>query len=66
MYGHSQVVESLLSKGAKIDSKDMNGKTPLSLAATEGHPQVVESLLSKGAKIDSKDRNGNTPLSLAV
>jgi ankyrin repeat protein len=41
------VVKLLLKKGAKVESKDKMGMTPLDWAAGEGHEAVVK-LLEKG------------------
>lgn len=48
--GNEGVVKLLLEKGADIDSRDKNGKTPLSAAAQFWHDGVVKLLLEKGAK----------------
>jgi hypothetical protein len=63
---HEAVVRLLLEKGAERDSKDNNGRTPLSRAAMMGHEAVVRLLLEKGAERDSKDSDGRTPLSRAA
>jgi ankyrin repeat protein len=64
--GYEAVVQLLLEKGAKMESKDRYSPTPLSLAAELGHEAVVKQLLEKGAKLESKSNNGRTPLSLAA
>ncbi|KAH0595387.1 hypothetical protein MHUMG1_06562 [Metarhizium humberi] len=60
------IVQLLLDKGAKVDSKDEYGWTPLSHAAMRGHKAIVELLLKKGANIGSKDFMGQTPLMVAA
>ena len=45
----------LLEKGAELESKDKDGRTPLSRAAENGHEAVVKLLLEKGAELESKD-----------
>lgn len=50
--GWEAVVELLLQKGAKVESKDDFGKTPLSIAAGNGHEAVVELLLQNGAELE--------------
>jgi ankyrin repeat protein len=49
-------------KGAELDSKDDDGRTPLSWAAALGYEAVAKLLLEKGAELESKDDDGQTPL----
>ena len=66
-YGHLEIAEILISRGADLDAEDPDYSTPLYLAAEEGHPKVVEFLISKGAKVNVKNsRWGYTPLHRAV
>lgn len=37
MNGHEAIIKLLLEKGAEFDSKDNNGRAPLSFAAGNGH-----------------------------
>jgi ankyrin repeat protein len=55
-----------LEKGVEIETKDDNGKAPLSWAAEEGHDTVVKLLLEEGANIGTKAGSGRTPLLLAA
>lgn len=64
--GDKSAVRLLLNKGAYIESKDSQGRTPLSCAVQEGHEALVKLLLEKGSNIDSKDIDGRTPLFWAV
>ncbi|XP_077980292.1 transient receptor potential cation channel subfamily A member 1-like isoform X2 [Glandiceps talaboti] len=50
----------------KINDDDVDGRTPLLLAAEEGYDKVVRQLLKNGADISSKDENRRTPLALAA
>jgi ankyrin repeat protein len=59
------VVNLLLEKGAELDSKDDNGRTPL-WYATDGREAVVNLLVEKGAELDSKDNHGLMPLFYAA
>lgn len=53
----------LYDKGTDANSKDGNGRTPLSLSSQNGHIRVVETLLQHNADANLKDGNGRTPLS---
>lgn len=59
--GRLKIVQLLLEYGAPLDV-DLDGFTPLHIAASNGFTQGVEYLLSKGAGIDSIDFRGATPL----
>ncbi|KAI5792862.1 ankyrin repeat-containing domain protein [Pyronema domesticum] len=62
-YGNNtQTLISLLEHGADIESRDMLGRTALSLAALARNMETVQFLLEKGVDIDSKDNLGRTPL----
>lgn len=63
--GIKKTVKELLQEGAKPNTMNSNGRTPLSWAAEEGYEEVVKLLLEKGADLDCKDNKGRTPLSWA-
>ena len=66
-YGHLEIADILISRGADLDADDPYYSTPLYLAAEEGHPEVVEFLISKGAKVNVKSSwSGYTPLHRAA
>ena len=60
-----EVMELLLSAGAKIDAQDPEGNTPLHLATRVGGMAGVEFLTSKGARLDLRNKQGETALMLA-
>ncbi|XP_010146323.1 PREDICTED: ankyrin-1-like, partial [Eurypyga helias] len=64
--GHLTLMEYLISKGAKTDVKDKEGRTPLHRAAEKGHGDAVRVLLRCGACMYSLDTEGKTPLHLAA
>jgi ankyrin repeat protein len=65
--GNEVVVKLLLEKGAELETKDSNNRTPLSWATENGHETIVKLLVEKGAKFETKDRYyGRTPLSWAA
>ncbi len=74
--GTPQVVALLLEKGAKIEqpvkiakddpSREMDGATPLLLAAGFGRIEVVELLLARGADSKARTSNGYNAAMFAV
>ncbi len=64
--GNIGEVKVLLSHGAKVNSYDSNGNTPLHLAAYRGHLDVVKLLIANGALVDAQDPRYITPLHLAA
>ncbi|XP_061486475.1 CARD- and ANK-domain containing inflammasome adapter protein-like [Rhineura floridana] len=64
-HGHSEIIDYLISKGARAEVKDKNGKTPLHRAAERGHDKAVKILLRSGANMYSLDQDSNSPLHLA-
>ncbi|KAI8710751.1 SesA domain-containing protein [Fusarium sp. LHS14.1] len=63
---HLKNIARLFSKRAKVDARDMYGRTPLSYAALNGHVAVVQRLVKAKARIDSQDEIGGTPISYAL
>jgi ankyrin repeat protein len=66
--GDEVMVKLLLEKGGvDINSKDMEGRTVLSLAAGSGHEAVVKLLLEQcDVDVNSRDNEGRTPLLFAA
>jgi ankyrin repeat protein len=63
------MIELLLETGkADVNSKDGDGRTPLSWAAVNGHEAVIKLLLETSkVDVESKDTEyGRTPLSWAA
>ncbi|KAK2593104.1 hypothetical protein QQS21_009194 [Conoideocrella luteorostrata] len=56
----------LADRGAEVDAKDDNERTPLSWASNNGREAMVKVLLEKGADVETKDNDGRTPLLLAT
>ncbi len=59
-------VRTLIEKGAKINLKDMEGKTPLSYAMELESLEVAQILIANGADIFSPDKRGTTPFDIAI
>jgi ankyrin repeat protein len=60
-------VRLLLGRGVQPDRKDIEGRTPLCLAALSGYTRIVEILLEHGG-VDrlSRDKAGRTPQEIAA
>ena len=61
-----EMVKVLISKGAKIEAKDLHGRTPFWCAALYGQYFNLEILYRNGANAEVQDHNGETPLMMAV
>jgi ankyrin repeat protein len=51
-----------LDRGAALDGRDEQGRTPLVIAAMRGFPRIVDRLLRAGAYAPLTDRDGRTAL----
>ena len=56
--GDIAIIETMLSHGLDINSKDSDGDTPLMIAALNGKMEAVNYLLDKGADPFLKGDNG--------
>lgn len=61
-HGHLNIVEILLSGGARVNLPTLSENTALTAAAANGHKEVVKSLLANGAKVDTTNGVGLTAL----
>jgi len=64
--GDVQEVARLLAAGANPNVKDLDGRTPLHIAAEQSRADLVELLLRHGADPNARDADGETPLHKAV
>ncbi len=67
-YGHTKIVEFLITEGAFIEAQMIYGKmTSLQIASQQGHLKIVKLLLSAGAEVDHNlNRDKYTPLHYAA
>lgn len=65
-YGYPDVVRTLLSKGAEIESRDNRGMTALHHASCNGHDAVIQLLLERGKYIEGSSNPGFTALHFAA
>jgi ankyrin repeat protein len=59
-------VELLLKYGARVDTRDVKGRTALHFSASGGFPNIVALLLSHGAPINAMNSNKETALHYAA
>lgn len=63
-YGHFEVAELLLKKGANVNATDLWKYTALHEASSKGKIDIVKLLLRYGADVNKKNRDGDSPLDL--
>ena len=66
LYGHIEVVETLLGNGASVDAQDKHGRTVLHYASLKGHNDVVITLLDNGASALHRNEFGRTAIDWAI
>ena len=64
--GDNDAVKKLLDRGAAVNVKDPDGRTPLTEAVWGNHVAIVKLLLEKGADPGARKTDGATPMSIAV
>jgi ankyrin repeat protein len=62
---HKDTAKALLDRGAEIDTRADDGRTPLMLAASKGFADLVSFFLQEGADRSLTDNSGNTAATLA-
>jgi uncharacterized protein len=60
--GQTQRVIALLEEGAKVNSRDRNGDSPLNMAAAKGNVALANVLLKANADVNLANVAGVTPL----
>ncbi|MDI9313406.1 MAG: ankyrin repeat domain-containing protein [Hydrotalea sp.] len=65
-FGHADVVQLFLNKGADVNQAEiLDGWTALMYAIDEGFVEIVRLLLKNGADVNQPDNNGGSCLMLA-
>jgi len=67
-YGHIEIAEFLIGKGANINAINKDGDTPLHIAVKEGNKKIAKFLLNQDANININaiNKDGDTLLHIAV
>ena len=63
--GDVRVVKELLDKGAYVNVRDPDGRTPLTEAVWNNNGELVRLLIDRGANVNTRKNDGATPLSIA-
>ncbi|XP_065211472.1 uncharacterized protein LOC135839390 [Planococcus citri] len=63
---HLEVAVTLISKGAHVNCKNINGITPLYFAVVCGQQEITKILLKHGANVDIVEQNSKTVLHVAA
>ena len=61
-YGRLDICRLLINKGAQLEARNSDGKTPLHRAACGGHVEIVRLLCDHGADVEVQDDSGMRPL----
>lgn len=64
--GDMEQVQEALQSGAKVNTKDENGWTPLLRASGKGYTDIVRTLIQAGADLDWEATTGQTALNVAA
>ena len=60
--GHGDIVDLLISRGARVNVLNMGDDTPLHCAAQNGHVHIVKKLVQQKCSVNVLNEHGNTPL----
>ncbi|AIL65862.1 Ankyrin repeat protein [Rickettsiales bacterium Ac37b] len=63
---YHQIISRIIELGINVDSRNINGETPLHLAAERGNTETIITLVNNGASLGLPSRAGDTPLHYAA
>ncbi|AZL16361.1 ankyrin repeat domain-containing protein [Rickettsiales endosymbiont of Stachyamoeba lipophora] len=63
---YQTLISNLIMKGADLEARNNDGRTPLHIAASNALLDLVRILIANGANINALDSKQNTPLHLAA
>ncbi len=58
---HTDVVNVLLRRGAKVELVSTSQRTPLHVACFRGNKEIIVSLVKHGSNINAQEKEGNAP-----
>jgi uncharacterized protein len=64
--GDTAAVKELLNRGVNANTRDPDGRTPLTEAAYYGHTEIVKLLLDHGADVFARKAHGETAYDMAA
>ncbi|POX53154.1 hypothetical protein C3489_16375 [Streptomyces sp. Ru71] len=59
--GDADAVRAALARGARLETRDADGRTPLLRAALADHVQAARALVAAGADVDARDDRQDSP-----
>jgi len=62
----TEIIEELLNSKADVNTKDIDGDTPLHDAAINGYTDAVKMLLKRGADLNVRNKDNMTALHVAL
>jgi len=63
-YNHIRLAKLLISKGADVNARDINGYTPIHKSALNGHTEIVRLLIANNVNVNVNGRR--SPLRWAI
>ena len=64
LYGHLDIVDFLIERGAYVEATNEDGNTPLHVAAFLCRTEIVKTLLENGSMPTTKNKRGESPIDI--